>query len=113
MINNICLSGQLVEPARMIDKEGISFAVTTIVLEINQQKRYINVLIFDEHLKKIAKKYLIEQNKGRRLCVVGKISFSKNGMLQIVAYDISFIDKFQDADSISENKIQFNENETP
>ena len=113
MINNICLSGQLVAPARMVDAEGISFAVTTIVLELNQQKRFINILVFDEHLIKITQKYLIEQNKGKRLCVCGKIAFDKNDKLQIIAYEISFIDKYFDQKTLEENKIEFTENETP
>lgn len=113
MINNICLSGQLVAPAKMIDKDGISFAVLVIVLELNQQKRFINVLVFDDHIKKVVMKYLIEQNKGKRLCVAGKISFDKDNKLQIIAYDISFIDKFQDIDTISENDVKFYEDETP
>lgn len=113
MINNICLSGQLVTPARMVDAEGISFAVATIVVELNRQKRFINILMFDAHLIEIVKKYLIEQNKGRRFCVSGKIAFDKNDKLQIIAHEISFIDMFSDKQTIDENKIEFTENETP
>ncbi len=113
MINNICMSGQLVAPARIVNTEGISFSVVTIVVELNQKKRFINVLVFDEHIRKIVDKYLIEQNKGKRLCVCGKVSFDKGDKLQIVAYEISFIDKFVDQVTIQENKIEFAENETP
>ncbi len=115
MINNITLEGQLVAPFKQIQKDNIVFGVATYVAKINKNNRFINVLIFDTNifLYSKAQKYLIEANKGKRMCVAGKVSFDNLDKMQIVANDIDFIDKFVDQDTINENKVQFNENELP
>jgi len=112
MINNVCLSGQLVAPAKTVSKDNVVFMVATIVIDINQQKKYINLLVFDEHIQKICEKYFIDANKGKKLCACGKVSFDKLDNMQIVTYDISFLDKFIDSKTVEENKVVFDD-ETP
>jgi len=114
-MNNIVLEGQLVAPFKHIQKNNQSFGVTTYVANINKKNRFIRVIIFDTqaHMFSIAKKYLIEQNKGKRMCVIGKLSFDNLDNLQIVANDIEFLDKFIDENTIQENKVEFDEDELP
>lgn len=114
-INSICLEGQLVNPFKQIQKENIVFGVATYVAKINKESRFIKILIFNTNtfLYTKAIKYLIEANKGKRMCVVGKVSFDSMSQMQIVASDLEFIDKFLDQDTINDNKVQFDENELP
>lgn len=114
-INLISLEGQLVSPFKEIQKDNISFCVVTYVAKINKNNRFINVLVFDTnpHLYAKAKKYLIDANKGKRMCITGKVSFDNLDKMQIVANDIEFIDKFADQDTINDNKVEFDESELP
>lgn len=114
-INSICLEGQLVSPFKQIQKENVNFGVITYVAKLNKNNKFINVLIFNGNLflYEKAKKYLIDANKGKRLCVAGKVSFDNLDKLQIIANDIDFIDKFVDQDTLDNNKVEFDENELP
>ena len=114
-INIISLEGQLVTPFKQIQKDNIYFGVATYVANINKKNRFIKVLIFDANtfLYDKAKKYLIEQNKGKRMCVTGKLSFDSLDNIQIVANDIEFVDKFIDQNTVADNKVEFDESELP
>lgn len=115
MINNICLEGRLVTPFKEINKDNTNFGVAVFVAQINKKNKFISLLIFsaNAYLYDKAQKRLLEENKGKRLCVSGKIAFDSMENLQIVASDIEFIDKFVDSKTLNENKVVFDENEVP
>lgn len=114
-INLISLEGQLVSSIKQIQKDSINFGVFSFVTNINKKNRFIKVLIFAQNsfLNEKAQNYIIEANKGKKLCVTGKLSFDSMDNLQILANDIEFIDKYIDQTTIDSNKVVFDENELP
>jgi hypothetical protein len=114
--NKVIFLGRIYRPVTICSSNGKTYAKFTLITNTSGAAAgFINVLIAEDSLIKVATDYIIEANTNKRVIVTGTYMYvqssAPNTVLMTARY-IDFIDKLisqKEADRLAEDKIDFSQ----